>query len=316
MLSPFGAVLLTCALLVVPQAAAQPEGDPWAPGTRRITLGPQRAGPPPTVRINPGVGTVLVFDTAVARVELQERERFGRVRLDKDTLTLLPASNLEVEELKLTAHFEDGAVPTSADFLLVVHATLAERQVEVFRRPRSAANLQAALEEREAQVRHLEERVARLQATRSQPEGLTGLLVTGHMNEQEGVQVRAFARDFVLHRRSALRATEVVTYRAARSFALTVRLEGVGGTEAWQAVGAALEAKDGTALRVVRVWQAAPLQPGKVDKVVVEAEATNTTSPGPYTLTVWSTGGKRPVILGNILFPQASGQNECAPDMR
>ncbi|MCY1016618.1 DUF2381 family protein [Pyxidicoccus sp. MSG2] len=303
MLSRFGAVLLTCALFVVTNATAQPEGDPWAPGTRRITLEPQRAGPPPKVRISPGVGTILVFDTAVARVELQEHERFGRVRLDKDTLTLLPTSNLEAEELKLTVHFEDGAVPMSADFLLVVHATLAERQVEVFRHPRSAANLQAELEEKDAKMRRLEEQVARLQAAQAQPEGLTGLLVTGHMDGTRGVQVRALARDFVLHRRSALRATGVVTYRAARSFALSVKLEGIGGPEAWQAEGAALEARDGIALRVLRVWQSAPLQSGEKGQVVVETEAEDTTSPGPYTLTVWATGGKRPVILGNIQFP-------------
>jgi uncharacterized protein (TIGR02268 family) len=302
-LSPFGAVLLTCALLVVPPAAAQPEVDPWTPGTRRITLGPQRTSPPPKVRISPGVGTVLVFDTAVVRVELQERERFGRVRLKEDTLTLLPASNLEAEEeLKLTAHFEGDAVPTSADFLLVVHATLPERQVEVFRHPRPAANLQAELKEKEAEVRRLQEEVARLQAAQSRPEGLTGLLAAMHM-DKNGVQVRSLARDFVIHRRSALRATEVYTYRAAKSFALSVRLEGARGTETWRAEGAALQAKDGTALRVLRVWQAAPRQPGEKDQVVVEAEATNTTSPGPYTLTVWATDGKRPVILGNIQFP-------------
>ncbi|WP_163996325.1 DUF2381 family protein [Pyxidicoccus caerfyrddinensis] len=310
MLSPFGAVLLTCALLVVPPATAQPEVDPWTPGTRRITLGPRRASPPPKVRISPGVGTVLVFDTAVARVELQERERFGRVRLNEDTLTLLPASNLEAEEeLQLTVHFEDDAVPTSADFLLVVHATLAERQVEVFRHPRPAANLQAELEEKEAEVRRLKEEVARLQAAQSRPEGLTGLLAAEHMDDK-GVQVRLSARDFVLHRRSALTATNVVTYRAARSFALAVRLEGARGTETWRAEGAALQAKDGTALRVLRVWQTAPHQPGKKGKVVVEAEATNTTSPGPYTLTIWATDGKRPVILGNVQFPESSGTTD------
>jgi hypothetical protein len=72
----------------------------------------------------------------------------------------------------------------------------------------------------------------------------------------------------------------------------------------WADLVGALEARDGTALRGLRAWQAAPLQPGKVGPLVVEAEATDDTSAGPYTLTVWATGGKRPLILGNIHFPQ------------
>ncbi|QSQ23080.1 DUF2381 family protein [Pyxidicoccus parkwayensis] len=296
-------VLLTCVLLIVPDAAAQTEGDPWAPSTRRISLAPQRTGPPPQVRISPGVGTLILFDSPVARVELAGRERFARVRLDADTLTLLPLPGLDAgEELRLTVYFADGAVPTSADFLLVVNATLAERQVEVFRHPRSATALQAELEERGVEVRRLRDDVARLQAAQALPEGLAGLLATGLM-DKNGVQARPLRAEVVLHSSSALTVRDAVTFRAARSIAFKAQFANVRAAEAWMAEGAALQAKDGTALRVLRVWQAAPIPPGEAGPLVVEAEATATLSSGPYTLTVWAAGHKRSVILGNIHFP-------------
>jgi uncharacterized protein (TIGR02268 family) len=255
------------------------------------------------VNISPGVGTLLLFDTPVARVELAGRERFARVRLDKDTLTLLPAERLEAEEeLLLTIHFADGAAPTRTDFLLVVHATLAERQVEVVRRPRPAEALAAELEEKEAEVRRLRAEIARLQAAQAQPEGLTGLLATRHMHKN-GVKARDLSKESVQHPRNVLTVWEIIAYRAEKNVAIRVGLANTRGVEAWKAEGAVLEAKQGTGLRVLRVWQSTPFPAGEEGHLVVEAEATDAMPPGPYTLTVWAEERKRAVIIGNILFP-------------
>ncbi|WP_228565563.1 DUF2381 family protein [Myxococcus sp. AB036A] len=302
------AVLLIHSLFMAQAASPAPSPTaPWTPMTRRLTVGlqsPRSATPPPEVRISPGMGTLLLFDTAVARAELEGEKRFTRIRLAGDTLTLMPSTSVEdSEELQLTVHFADGAAPASATFRLVPHPTLADRQVEVHRQARSADSLHAELIEKEEEVRRLREELARMEAAQSLPDGLTGMLATKHL-DKNGVRALWLAGQLVRHPRNALNVTYATTYRAATQVAVAVECEELRGGAPWEARGATLVPREGTALRVLRVWQAAPTTAGMVGQLIVEAEATNTMSPGPYTLTVWAAeGDKRSVILGNVMFP-------------
>jgi hypothetical protein len=90
------------------------------------------------VCIRPGLSTNLIFDSTLARVELAGRERFRVVLPGENALTLVPSGALEDgERVPVTVHFLDGAAPTVARFVLAVHPSQAERQVEVTRRPRT-----------------------------------------------------------------------------------------------------------------------------------------------------------------------------------
>ncbi|MFP2963574.1 DUF2381 family protein [Myxococcus sp. 1LA] len=302
------AVALLVHSLLTTQTAAPPlpPAAPWAPAARRFTVGlqaPRSATPPPEVRVSPGMGTLLLFDTPVARAELEGEERFTRVRLAGDTLTLMPSASVEDSEaLRLTVHFADGAAPASATFRLVPHPTLADRQVEVHRQARSAESLHAELLEKEEEVRRLREELARMEAARSLPDGLTGILAAKHMG-RSGVRARWLDGQLIRHPRNALHVTYATTYRAATQVAVAVECEELRGGAPWEARGATLVPREGAALRVLRVWQAAPTTTGIPVRFIVEAEATDTMSPGPYTLTVWAEGDKRSVILGNVMFP-------------
>ncbi|WNZ66119.1 DUF2381 family protein [Myxococcus sp. MxC21-1] len=294
--------------LIVAQAASTPLPPvaSWAQTVRRLTVGlqaPRAATPPPEVRISPGMGTLLLFDTPVARAELEGEKRFTRVQLAGDTLTLMPSPSVEdSEELRLTVHFADGAAPTSATFRLVPHPTLADRQVEVHRQARSADSLHAELLEKEEELRRLRSELARMEAARNLPDGLTGMLATKQL-DANGIRARWRREQLVLHPRNALNVTNATTYRAATQVAVFVECEELRGDAPWEARSATLVPREGAALRVLRVWQAAPTAAGMVGQFIVEAEATDTMSPGPYTLTVWAEGDKRSVILGNVMFP-------------
>lgn len=67
------------------------------------------------------------------------------------------------------------------------------------------------------------------------------------------------------------------------------------GVQPWRAAGATL--------KVLRVWQSVPIPPGAEGFVTVEAENAPQVAKGPFTLTLWEEGPRRPVTLSNITFP-------------
>jgi uncharacterized protein (TIGR02268 family) len=76
--------------------------------------------------------------------------------------------------------------------------------------------------------------------------------------------------------------------------------------KAWEADGAALVGPGGHELRVLPVWQEAPITPGQnvAKLVIVEAEAQGHEAQGTFTLKLWDRGGTRTVILDRVTFPQ------------
>lgn len=300
MLSAYSAALVACALLAVPEAAAPPEADAWGPEFRRIHLSPRpQGGPAPEVRVSPGASTVLVFDTPVARQELPGEERFGRVRLARDTLMLLPGARVEVGETwTLTVHFADGAVPARAELRLVVHAALAERQVAVYRHPRSAEDLQGELLEKAGQVERCQAALSRLEAAHAPLDRLSGWLDTGLLDT---AGVLAGSQELTEHPRNALRVEDAWTYRAAGRAVVALVLKLPKGPP-WDAGSAILQAKAGPRLRVLRVWPHEPIAPGQARKLYVDVEVSKDMLLGPYTLTVEEAGGTRALTVGNLMF--------------
>jgi uncharacterized protein (TIGR02268 family) len=281
-------------------------------GVRHIELTADATEKAPEVCIRPGLSTSLLFDSKLTRVELEERERFRRVAEAVDALTLVPSEALvDGQRIMLTIHFGDGAVPGSATFALVVHPSHAERQVEVSRSFRSVASYQQEVQQARAEARRCQEEKALLQAECRGRVGLRGLIAHGLISK-EGVLFRDLSQEVVRRTGAPLAPAWVRSYRSTTRreegegsvLRLAVELELTNeGATSWMAMGAALVGAQGEALRMLEVWQAEPIEPGRAGIVVVEVEVTEREARGPFSLKLWDEGGARSVLLGGVTFP-------------
>lgn len=222
-------------------------------------------------------------------------------------VTLVPAGSLMPgRRIHMTVHFGDGAAPSRADFVLVVHPAWGQRQVEVFRRKRTVESYQQALKEKETEAQQCREQNAQLRAAQGRPDGLRGLRSAGLMGQLGVASHDISAR--VTHRPgSALLAKWAVSYRSEARVVVEVRLELTApeGGKAWEAAGAALIGPGGRELRVLPVWQEAPITPGENSQrlIMVEAEAQPHEAQGSFILKLWDRGFTRTVILDRVMFP-------------
>ena len=201
----------------------------------------------------------------------------------------------------LSVFFEDGAAPDRVRLLLVVHPDGPE-EVEVYRHPRTLESFRLGEREQRARAEQCEVEMARVRAERGGPGGLTAL-VDAQVVDPEGVRSEDITRFLTQHPANALELTQAMVYRANGRVLLSLMLLNAG-TEAWSAVNASLVGKGGGKLRVLSVWQPAPIVPGDslLPGVYVEAELTPGAQ-GPYTLRLWAEGGTRTVILRGVPLP-------------
>ena len=276
-------------VLLSAPVVAQPSSDHRdAAGVRRIELRADAPAEGRVVRISPGRSTTLFFDTMLLRgwVELEGREFFRLVSVGEDgrVLTLLPSGEIEPgRQLRLRVRFADGAVPTSAEFLLVVHPAWAEQQVEVYRQPRSAESYRQEAWEARAAVERCEAELVRMRGAQELPDGLTGMLEAGLM-DGGGVTSQLIwpGRGFTRPPGEVLEVGPARAYRARGRVALEFRVRNPG-TEPWRAAGAEWVGEGGARLRVLRVRHLPePYSPGQAwQRVVVEAEGVEDAPRGP-----------------------------------
>ena len=166
---PIFLALAFAPLLAAAPASAQPTSC-REPTERPIELDDAWCGRPPEIRVGEGVVTVLRFDTPLVRAETVGPGRIRRI-VDGELLILVPEEPVADESrATLTVYFADGAVPTQATLQLVVATPArAERQVEVFRRARTAASLQRELRETQRTLQYLREENVRLHAAQARP---------------------------------------------------------------------------------------------------------------------------------------------------
>lgn len=307
MVAPSLAVLpLLLLLLAGASAAARPSTPPGETKDepRLVALSATAPGQVPELTIKPGHLTTLLFGAPLklAGVELEEREGFTRVSVLEDMLTVLPSNTFGVgRRLRLRVRFVEGTVPASADFLLAVSRTEVEPQVNV--------NLQPALpdtcwRETEAERITFRQCQAELERARQKPDGLTGLLAEGRMDD-EGVTARHLSHPQDMSQRPGepLMARMATSYRARGVVALALWVTNTSG-QPWTVAGAALVEQGGVRLRVRRVWPTEPLAPGAGQRrVVVEAEATEEQARGRFTLLLWREGEPPSVSLDGVAFP-------------
>ncbi len=315
------AIPLLLSLHVGLPAMAQPPPEPWEPGVRHLQLSPHAPGALPELRISPGLALTVVFDSPVrplrqGGVEVENRERFRLVSLDEEgrVLTLvLPPGEVPEKPLRLTVHFADGAVPTSAAFRLVAHPARAETHVQVYRQPRSAQACceQADAEREKAQRCQVELERTRAEASARRPAGLISLRSEGLLDTEEGVRTQDLKNKTLTRApTNALAPVEATAFRSAAQprqkgeprvrVAVLLRLEGPGAGD-WKVEGAQL-ASSGGGGRQVTVWQSPANEPGYLE-VMVETELTPEEARGRFTLKLWDASGTRTVTLGGVTFP-------------
>ncbi len=304
-LSP--ARFLALALFAGSPAFAQVSPSPEdAPRVRRFELRSEPGAEMRKVLISRGLSTTFFFNTAVKPdvVELEGREHFHRVTVTEDMLTLILSGELKPgEELRLRVFFADGAEPASVDFLLVVHPSHAEQQVEVYRQPRSAESCRQQAREADARAWRCETELARVRAKQERPDGLLGLREAGLLDEA-GVAVRALFpnQDFTQPPEEVPRVLHATVYRSWRRLALELKLLKTG-TEPLKVARAELVAQGGARLKVLRVWPPEPVFLGPSwQHLSVEAEWEGVFLPGPYTLELWDVDGRRRVTLQGLIL--------------
>jgi len=306
-------VLLALALFVAFPSAAEPPSLPLCEsGVRYIELVADATGKPPEVCIHDGLTTTFIVDSKWARMVLKERERFRHVAETADTFVLIPSELLrDGERIPLTFYFEDGAAPTSASLMLVVHPAQAEQQVEVSRHPRQVASYQQEARQARAEARQCQQEKTRLQAECDGPSGITGPIALGLVGTG-GVSSRDLLDEAVVRPGSTLAPIMLRGYRSTIQqgggeewrVRLAVELDlANGGTEPWKAAGAALMGSNGEAPRILQVWQLEPIFVGGTRRVVVEAEAMEREVGGPFILKLWAEDGASGLTLEGITFP-------------
>jgi uncharacterized protein (TIGR02268 family) len=303
-----GAVLLA-ALLAGAAQAAEPPPVPRCAATARFDLAAGSPEGAPEVCASADETTTFVFDSrvAVGAVEFQPVGRLAHWALGEDGLSLyvIPkADYLPGERVRVTVRFADGAVPATASFWLVGHASRGTRRVEVFRQPRPPDVLKKERDEAQAEARQCQEDKARLLAEREAPGGLMGAAWL------EGAGVVAFKQLVFLTEQpaNALRLDEAWSYSYTRegeaqpaSVAVRLLLKNPG-VEPWALAGAALVDSAGEEVELAR-WQQAPIPANGASAVVVGIEGERAQLGCPCTLKLWEAQGPRTVTLGNVTFP-------------
>nr|WP_163991621.1 DUF2381 family protein [Pyxidicoccus caerfyrddinensis] len=285
--------------------AQEPPGSAMQGRTRRIELTSEPPATLPEISIQPGIASLLLFDTPLASdgVELEGKERFRRVVVGEDTVALMPSEALrEGERLHLTVRFAADAMPGEAHFLLVVVPAQADTQVEVLRVQRTSGPAQSEATELTEELQRLREENARLRAERA-PSNLLDAITAPWMRNR-GIAAEQFKRPLPRVMGADLELDDALCFRAASRVAVKLTVKFSRSERPWSMGSAALIGPDGHRLHIVQVWQSKSTAGGAAEVLlVVEAEASGSRPLGPHTLELWEAGGDRTLRLGSVLFP-------------
>ncbi|HYH96091.1 DUF2381 family protein [Hyalangium sp.] len=219
-----GTALLVCTVLLWATASTAQPRPPREKKERQASLLRAPADPVSHVRLAAGVLTSLSFNAALARVQVEGRERFTRLDVGERAIYLEPALELApTERLALHVTFADGR---EAVLLLVPHPTEVDTRVDFTLPERSAEtcelDLAATRARCEAQSQELERQFQETCATH----GPALLALAGDMNGEFSKTSFAWASTAMLHAHAG------VKYRLGRWVVLTVQVEN-RGTALW-----------------------------------------------------------------------------------
>lgn len=291
-------------LVALPGRAAQiPVSVPVECGAELQNLELEVGSPPTRVCVAPGVSTYLSLDTPVLmdRTVLEGNEI--SVTPSPTGLTLVATPDLAAgERRKLTVYFGDGKEPSSATFVLVGQGSGKPRQVNVFRRARTAASLRQEAEAQRQRAEVCELQLARCSAQEAPPALLEKLLKRGSASgltlEWRQVDPPAGQRGDVTVR--DITTTRVEVEEGQHEAAVRLRLRNIGTAE-WTFEGASLAPLEEQALVGVRVLPDGSFPARFTKQIDVVVGPTQQELTGTYTLKLW--GGGRELTVENITFP-------------
>ncbi|MFY0563457.1 DUF2381 family protein [Archangium lansingense] len=291
----------------------RPYPDACDEPARSIELSANSAREPLEVCISAELSTTFVFDSGVARVELENAERFRKVDEDKETLVLVPKRKPRGgKPSRLTVYFEGDAAPASVVFVLVVHPARLAREVDVFRFGRPEEPLERELREAREENERLVQALKQLQVKYEEQGLLTRLFAMGRMEMgRQGVEFNDLSKSITRSPDNALNVESVFAYRyntvvpegeePVFRVAVVMTLRNPG-TLSWT-VGKATLARDGEEAKQSGVWQPEPLAPLDRGFIVVETELPEKVAREKLTLRLWDENGTQSVEIGNVSFP-------------
>ncbi|ATB28092.1 DUF2381 family protein [Melittangium boletus] len=304
-------VLALLFLASAPKPLPPRTGSDQLSGAPRLTVTADTQHQPQEVRISPGRGLMMTFDTPVQRegLVLEAKESFRQVILSDDglLLTLMPSSNLPLgKRMKLAIRFADGAEPISMDFSLLV-SPQAESQWEVYRQPRPAVAYQREAEEARARLQRCQVELNQERTARDKPPGLMGLLAAKQLT-RKGVFGKLITFDVVTRQGDAFLVQQATSYRAPNGnsrnprmrLAVDLKLKNEG-TETWAPSNARLVTPNGE--WTAEVWPPEPIPPGGLGRILVEVELPGSVPPGPCMLKLWDKAETQVTTLSGIIFP-------------
>jgi uncharacterized protein (TIGR02268 family) len=295
------AALLMMVLVAGDSAAAQTCPPIGEAESRCIELTADGTGEVSEVQLSPGLATTFLFDSDVRADSVlpENREHFEVMDLGKRTLTLVPSERMRGKNPStVTVCFASNEAPACATFRLLLHPSIGERQVRIFRHPRPVESIQAELKKSYAENARLQAELEQVHAERGGPGGLTGLFVSG-MVDTRGIHC---SKARVVQRPgNALSTLRIITCRARGRMAVLVELQNDDAAP-WMPQGAKLTSPKGEELKGT-VWPPEPVRPGKPRTVFIEVQAEDAQTDGPFTLKLWEADGPRTVTLGNVTFP-------------
>ncbi|KFE68597.1 DUF2381 family protein [Hyalangium minutum] len=295
-MSPSPPALLLALLLLGTASTVWAQPSPCQTGRRRIEL-KEGAAPPPEICISPGLVTSLLFDRELApKVELEGRPRFERVEAMNRSMLLMPSEKLAPgERLQLTVRFTGTAAPASASFILVVYRDEADRQVDIFRAPRSSESCQAEIARKEEELQS---------CLQGQPPpalgGLARLLADGAF-EDHTLPPRPL--DFpppVLASGAALQVKRLRLYVAKNRLVLEANVMNNDPSRPLRLASAAVTGASGQPLEPLDVVLPKPIPPRKNGSIWVEVTRPDENLPGTYSLQVWDEDKVRTFTLSGL----------------
>ncbi|MFB1481956.1 DUF2381 family protein [Corallococcus sp. RDP092CA] len=283
--------------------AASPGAKDAVEGTVRMEVGAEDTVTRP-VRIGAGVSTTLLFDTDIQQdqVSLESRARFARVSTGSSVLVLVPTHDLQPgEAVKLTVPFKDASstFPPRLSLTLVVDPGAVDRQVEVYRRARSAESYRQEAQQLRVELERLRrERVPPVDGARAQT-GFGGLLMM--TSEFPGLSVQRALERFNCRRPCSLLVVKASSYTSGARRAVKLSLK-AADKKPWTIGRAVLVDRKGKEWPSLPPTQSGPITTESQATVVLEFEVNSPELVG-YQLNVSDVDGTRTVQWSGIHFP-------------
>ncbi len=185
----------------------------------------------------------------------------------------------------------------------------AERQVEVFRLPRSGDSYKQEFEAAQAESQQCKMQLVRERVECGRPSGLTGLIVLRQM-DWHGTRARLIEEGLPLARGEPFRTQAVTSYSATSGnkgeevvrLAVDLQLAN-NGLHPWRAANAELVGPGGRWTMVL--WAPHAIPPGGWGRIVVEVELPLAeVRSGSHVLKLWDEDGVRTATVLGVTFPE------------